>query len=120
MKYHIYPNGRGTFNITEKRDHTKPVPWSGSACRSIINPMPGATSGFKSIRNALLAIKVLERVNAQGRNPSDFWPVYHRAAGVTERSRVDRVKMAAAMKMRVVRLSRNSFRYEPLTSGSAS
>lgn len=98
-KYHIQSDRRGGFNVTVRR---------------IINPMPGATGGFKSIREALVAIKVLEKTNGDVPGNSDrFWRLLHRVNGTTQRSREVQRRIAASMGMRVIRLGPNSSKWVP-------
>lgn len=120
MKYHIYPVGNGTFGVTEQGRRPATPEQSGSALRGLVNPMPGATSGFASIRQASLAIRILERVRTQRRAPADFWPIYDRVTGKAERARVERQRQAARLGLRVVRIARNEFCLAPPTWGQAS
>lgn len=59
-----------------------------------MNPMPGATGGFKSIAGCLLAIRCLEHVGHDGKR---WWRLYHRVTGVTGANRKSNREMAEAM-----------------------
>jgi hypothetical protein len=96
-KYRVRPNGKGGFSIS----------------RDGMNPMPGATSGFKSHRDALVAIQCLEHCGGDIPGVSDrFWDLYHRVSGVTQRERDFRNKTAKAMGYKIVRLGRHSYQWE--------
>lgn len=97
-KYDIIPNGKGGFNVS----------------RGGLNPMPGATGGFSSVDQAQLAIRVLEHTDGDTPgNGQRFWDLWHRVAGVTQRSRKEAHAMAARMGMRIVREGRHNTRWIP-------
>ena len=52
--------------------------------RGGFNPMPGGASVFKTIVDALTAIKILERV---GTNYRRYWKILHRVNGATQMAR---------------------------------
>jgi len=82
---------------------------------AIINPMPGATGGFKTIEKAVLAIRVLEHV---GKDGPRFWDLWYRVSGVTQRSRLEREATAKRLGYRVERISRHEnkwVRSEPVS-----
>lgn len=98
--YAINPNGKGGFNVS----------------RGGLNPMPGATGGFSSVEQAQLAIRVLEHTDGDTPgNSQRFWDLWHRVAGVTQRSRKETHAMAARMGMRVVREGRHNTRWVSAT-----
>ncbi len=82
-----------------------------SISRDGMNPMPGATHGFGSFEDALLAIRCLEHVGGE-RNAQRWWDLYHRVTGVTSRERSFQRRCAASMGMRVTRTGKHSYRWE--------
>lgn len=97
-RFHIFPNGEGRFGIQLAAQSRSPSGAAGqprSACRSGINPMPGATSGFASLRDALLALRCLlfvesrcgHSVGSEGFDAQRWWDLFWRCSGHTQRRR---------------------------------
>jgi hypothetical protein len=124
-KLHIHPRRDGTFQIStqaEKPTAPRQYDWGiVSGYHGGINPMPGATGGFKTIRDALLAIRCLEfvrrKVGATGYEHADgfdaqrWWDLYHRVSGVTAKGRAEQNRMAKALGRKIIRAAGKAGRH---------